>query len=89
MILLWNKWLNTIDYSLVKDTDSNGATGGINVTLNGTNAVTIALSGGNTNTIQNVSHIIGTGNNDILGEIILIISLMVELVMIQFWNCWK
>jgi Ca2+-binding RTX toxin-like protein len=58
--------INTIDYSLVTDIDANGTTGGINVTLNGTNDVYIALSGGNTNTIQNVSHIIGTGNNDIL-----------------------
>ncbi|MEW6550984.1 MAG: hypothetical protein AB1389_02545 [Campylobacterota bacterium] len=58
---------NTIDYSQVTDSDINGTTGGIDVTLDGTNAVNIVLKdGGNTNTIQNVSHIIGTGNNDTL-----------------------
>jgi Ca2+-binding RTX toxin-like protein len=37
---------NTIDYSLILDSDSNQATGGINVTLNGSNPVAISLSGG-------------------------------------------
>ncbi|MFA6789572.1 MAG: calcium-binding protein, partial [Arcobacteraceae bacterium] len=58
--------INTIDYSLILDNDANEATGGINVTLNGSNPVAITLSGGNTNTIQNVSHIIGTANSDTL-----------------------